>query len=126
MGDDGIRGIVARMFRRVTCLLPVLGLVACSPSTSGNSISCSVGPQFICYEDANPTAAQLQNLPVKCSSDSGDYRTPAACPESGYLGKCTFSAPDGTETDRFYTGADASYEQSFCETVALGTWSTAF
>jgi hypothetical protein len=108
-------------------LASAAGVVACGSSTkSGDSISCNVAVQFICYDIANPTSAQLSNLPVKCSSDSGDYKTPAACPQTGYLGKCTFAAPDGTETDRFYTGADAAYQQSFCETVSLGTWSTAF
>ena len=102
------------------------GVAGCGASKSGDSISCYVSAQFICYEDANPTSSQLANLPVKCSSDSGDYKQPAACPQAGYLGKCTFAAPDGTETDRFYTGADAAYQQSYCETVALGTWSTAF
>ena len=107
-------------------LLAMGGVAACSSSKSGDSISCYVASQFICYEDATPTSQQLSNLPVKCSSDSGDYEQPAACPQAGYLGKCTFAAPDGTETDRFYTGADATYQQSFCETVSLGTWSTAF
>ncbi len=115
------------MTKHWLAVLPVgLLAAACSSSKSDGSISCYVDVQLICYEDANPTAAQLQNLPVKCSSDSGQYATPAACPHAGYLGKCTFSAPDGTETDRFYTGVDATYQQSFCETVALGTWSTAF
>jgi hypothetical protein len=103
-----------------------VGAVACSSSKSGNSISCYVADQFICYDIAAPTQAQTDNLPVKCSSDSGDFQQPASCPQAGYLGKCTFAAPDGTETDRFYTGADAAYQQDFCTTVALGTWSTAF
>lgn len=115
------------MMKRVARLFAAsAALAACGPSKSGDSISCYVDVQLICFEIDNPTAAQLQNLPVKCSSDSGQYLTPAACPQAGYLGKCTFDAPDGVETDRYYTGADAAYEQSFCETVALGTWSTAF
>jgi hypothetical protein len=112
--------------KRVALLVVVVAVSACGPSKSGNSISCDVPTQNICYEDDNPTSDQLQNLPVKCSSVSGTYATPAACPQTGYVGKCTFAAPDGTETDRYYTGTDAAYQQDFCVNVALGTWSTAF
>jgi len=101
-------------------------MVACGPDKSGNAISCNVATQNICYEIGNPTAAQTQNLPVKCSSVSGVYATSAACPQSGYVGKCTFAAPDGTETDRYYTGTDATYQQDFCVNTVLGTWSTTF
>ena len=115
--------------RKLACCLGLVATAAAGCGSSGSSdksISCYVAPQFICYEDANPTSAQQQNLPVKCSSDSGAFHAPAACPQNGYLGKCTFNAPDGVEVDRFYTGADPAYQQSFCETVDLGTWSTAF
>lgn len=119
--------MLGRMFQRLACVIVVAaGLAACSSSKSDGSISCYVGAQSICYEIAAPNAQQLQNLPVKCSSDSGDYETPSACPATGFIGKCTFAAPDGMETDRYYTGVDAAYQQSFCETVALGTWSAAF
>jgi len=111
----------------VTSLLALTFVgVGCGSSKSGASISCYVANQQICYEDPTPTAAQLDNLPVKCSSDSGEYLQPAKCPQTGFIGKCTFSAADGPEVDRFYTGVDPVYQQSFCETVALGTWSTTF
>lgn len=112
----------------------VLGVVvasasalACSPSKSGNSISCDVvSAQNICYQIDSPTADQTSNLQVKCSSVSGNYASSAACPASGFVGKCTFAAPDGTEIDRYYTGTDVTYQQDFCQTVDLGVWSTTF
>jgi hypothetical protein len=100
--------------------------LACSPSKSANSISCYVASQNICYEDDAPSADQTSNLQVKCSSVSGDYKTPATCPSTGFVGKCTFAAPDGTETDRFYTGTDVTYQADFCKTVDNGVWSTTF
>lgn len=102
-------------------------VAGCSPSPEpADSISCYVANQMICFDISQPTSGQKDNLPVKCSSDSGDFEHPAKCPQSGFIGKCTFQAPDGLETDRYYTGVDPAYQQDFCETVALGTWSTAF
>ena len=90
------------------------------------SASCYVDTQQICYEAPLPSSTQVSNLQVKCSSVSGAFAQPAACPQTGYLGKCAYSAADGAEVDRFYTGADATYQQSYCQTNNLGTWSTTF
>ena len=111
--------------KRVVFLAAAAAL-GCSSSKSGNSISCYVASQSICYEDEAPSADQTSNLQVKCSSVSGAYVTPAACPAAGFVGKCTFAAPDGTETDRFYTGTDVTYQADFCQTVDNGVWSTTF
>ena len=105
----------------------VCAAVACGPKDStGQTASCYVDNQQICYEDPSPTDSQAQNLSIKCSSDSGDFERPAACPQSGFLGKCTATTSEGVEIQRFYTGADAAYQADFCATVALGTWSTTF
>lgn len=101
--------------------------LGCSSSKSGDSISCDVvSAQNICYEVVSPTPDQTSNLQVKCSSVSGSYMTPAKCPASGFVGKCTFAAPDGTETDRYYTGTDVTYQADFCQSVDNGVWSTTF
>ena len=112
--------------KSLVSVVAVIAVVACGPSKS-DSISCDVvSAQNICYDIAAPTADQTSNLQVKCSSVSGTYKTPGACPASGFVGKCTFAAPDGTETDRYYTGTDVTYQQDFCVNVALGMWSTTF
>jgi len=112
--------------KRVVFVLAIASVLGCGPSKS-NSISCDVvAAQNICYEVGAPTADQSSNLQVKCSSVSGTFATPAACPASGFVGKCTFAAADGNETDRFYTGTDVTYQADFCQTVDNGVWSTTF
>ena len=76
------------------------------------------------------TAAQQMNAPVVCSSASGVWHSPAACPSAGYQGKCTLppasTGMDGVQIQRFYTGADVTYAADYCTNTAHGTWSTAF
>ena len=90
-------------------------------------ITCYVAPQFICDDYPNPTAAQTMDVPVACSSASGDFG--AACPTAAFKGKCT--RPEGPTTpgpyvERFYEGADVAYAQDFCVNTASGVWSTTF
>jgi hypothetical protein len=119
------------MKRRLVTLLAASAIGACSSATTTTdggtqTASCYVATQQICYEDPSPTASQAQNLSVKCSSDSGQFLQPAACPQTGFLGKCTATTSEGVEIQRFYTGADATYQADFCANVSLGVWSTTF
>jgi hypothetical protein len=92
-----------------------------------NSITCYIAPQFICDDYPNPTPSQVMEVPVACSSASGDLQ--AKCPEAGFKGKCTrVDGPTiaGPYVERFYTGADLAYAQDFCVNTAHGFWSTTF
>jgi hypothetical protein len=94
-----------------------------------SSISCYIASQFICDDYPSPTAAQLADVPVACSSASGDLETPSKCPQTDFKGKCT--RPEGPTVpgpyvERFYTGADVAYAQDFCVNTANGVWSTTF
>jgi hypothetical protein len=96
---------------------------------AASSISCYLATLFTCNEYPNPTAAQVMEVPTACSSGSGDFQQPAACPMAGFQGKCT--RPDGPTVpgpyvERFYTGADVAYAQDFCVNTANGVWSTTF
>lgn len=95
---------------------------------AGLTIACYVGNQFRCKEIPSPSEAQQTNLPIECSSVSGDYGT--SCPTANFGGKCTVPADpgskDGPEVRRFYTGRDLAYEQDFCVNTAHGVWSTTF
>jgi hypothetical protein len=96
---------------------------------AGASLSCDLATQFTCNEYPNPTAAQLTDVPTACSSGSGVFAQPAACPMAGFKGKCT--RPDGPTVpgpyvERFYAGADLAYAQDFCVNTASGIWSTTF
>jgi hypothetical protein len=94
-----------------------------------SSISCYIAAQFICDDYPSATAAQLTDVPVACSSASGELKTPAACPQTDFKGKCT--RPEGPTVagpyvERFYAGADVAYAQDFCVNTANGVWSTTF
>jgi hypothetical protein len=96
---------------------------------AGASISCYLATQFTCNEYPSPTADQVTAVPTACSSGSGDFEQPAACPMTGFKGKCT--RPDGPNVpgpyvERFYDGADVAYAQDFCVNTASGVWSTTF
>ncbi|MFO0670770.1 MAG: hypothetical protein U0235_14250 [Polyangiaceae bacterium] len=95
---------------------------------AGATIACYVGNQFRCKEIQNPSESQQTNLPIECSSVSGDYGT--SCPRDNFGGKCTVAADtgpkDSPEIRRFYTGRDLAYEQDFCVNTAHGVWSTTF
>ncbi len=91
-----------------------------------DSIACYVASQFLCHEYPQATADQKTNLPVECSSDSGDLTTPAACPTANFGGKCTVGTGEGRDVKRFYTGSDLAYDQDFCVNTAMGVWSTQF
>lgn len=91
---------------------------------AGGGTACYIAAQQRCHEFPEPTGDQLQNLSVECSSDSGDLG--AACPTASFVGKCTVGTGAGREVTRWYTGADASYEQDFCVNTAKGVWSTTF
>ncbi len=93
-------------------------------AASGAGTACYIAAQFRCHEFPEPTGDQAQNLAVECSSDSGDLG--ATCPMAGYLGKCTLGTGAGREIRRFYTGADAAYEQDFCVNTVMGVWTTTF
>jgi hypothetical protein len=114
-------------------LLVLAALTACSgkdepAKTSSSSIACYIDVQFRCKEFPEATSDQLANLPVECSSASGALtKDPAACPKAGFLGKCTVgTSGKDKEVRRFYTGADAAYEQDFCVNTAKGVWATTF
>jgi hypothetical protein len=94
-----------------------------------SSISCYIASQFICDDYPSATATQLTDVPVACSSASGELKTPSACPQADFKGKCT--RPEGPTVagpyvERFYTGADVAYAQDFCVNTANGVWSTTF
>ena len=59
------------------------------------STSCYVDVQFICDELPDGSSEAAENLAISCSSRSGVYAQPAACPAADYQGKCT----NGTGTD---------------------------
>ena len=90
----------------------------------GAGTACYIAPQFRCHEYPQPTGDQVQNLAVECSSDSGDLGP--SCPTAGFVGSCTLGTGAGREVTRWYTGADAAYEQDFCVNTAHGVWSTTF
>jgi hypothetical protein len=92
----------------------------------GASVSCYTELQFNCEERPSPTAEQADALEVICSSSSGAFRTPADCPTPKFVGKCTFTTDGTLRVRRYYTGADAAYEQDFCVNTAKGVWSTTF
>src|SRR5882672_2380289 len=81
----------------------------------GPSLSCYIADMFLCNEYPAATAAQQTDAPVACSSASGTFLSPAACPMAGYQGKCTrppaSTGMDGVQIQRFYTGADVAYAQ---------------
>jgi hypothetical protein len=93
---------------------------------SGGSIACYSAVQHFCEENPAPTAAQEEALKVMCSSGSGAFAKPAACPTAGFVGKCTVTAGTTITVRRYYPGVDAAYNQDFCVNTAHGVWSTAF
>jgi hypothetical protein len=100
-----------------------------APADSGKgvSISCYTSVQFVCEEREAATADQAAALRVVCSSGSGDLQEPAKCPPAGFLGKCTISSGElAGQIRRYYTGADAVYQEDFCVNTAKGAWSTTF
>lgn len=99
---------------------------ASSDAAVGSSLACYIAGQMRCKEFPQATADQEANLPVECSSDSGKLTSPAACPNAGFVGKCTVGTGVGREVRRWYTGADVVYQQDFCVTTAMGLWSTTF
>ena len=90
------------------------------------SIACYIASQDRCHEYPEATAARVTNLPVECSSTSGVLSMPANCPTTGFLGKCTIGTGAGADVTRWYTPADATYQQSYCASPANGVWSTTF
>jgi len=94
----------------------------------GESISCYTDVQFVCEENPTPSAADVANLMVVCSSNSGSFKSPAECPKPGFLGKCTLTSDGTLRVRRYYMGegVDAAYQQDFCVNTAQGMWSTTF
>ncbi len=94
------------------------------------SLSCYVADMWRCDEEPLATAAQRMNAPVSCSSLSGVFHSPAACPTADFQGRCTLppasTGMDGMQIQRFYTGADVTYASDYCVNTAHGTWSTTF
>ena len=85
--------------------------------------SCYIDDQFICDELTDPDATGVENLAILCSSTSGDFAQPAACPEAGFEGRCTTGTGKDEQIQRFYTGADIAYSEDFCVNTAGGAWS---
>jgi hypothetical protein len=92
----------------------------------GGSVSCYSAEQMRCEEAPLPSDEQRQDIPIMCSSVSGVFTSPAACPSAGFIGKCVVGTGRGQEVRRRYTGNDATYEADFCTNTAHGTWSTVF
>jgi hypothetical protein len=82
--------------------------------------------QFYCEENPVAAASAEEALRVACSSGSGVFAKPAACPPAGFVGKCTFTSDATLRVRRYYTGVDIAYNQDFCVNTAHGTWATAF
>ena len=99
-------------------------------ASRGVSQACYTASMFRCDEEPNATTAQQMNAPVVCSSASGVWTTPAACPTAGFMGKCTLppasTMMDGVQIQRFYQGADVAYAADYCVNTSHGTWSTTF
>ncbi|HEY8076345.1 MAG TPA: hypothetical protein VIF62_19605 [Labilithrix sp.] len=122
------------------CLFFAVAVVSCHPtddipstpdgggaqsdSGGGGNTACYIAGQQRCHEFPQPTGTQANDLAVECSSDSGMLG--ASCPTAGFLGKCTLGSGAGREIRRFYTGADAAYQQDFCVNTAMGLWTTTF
>ena len=106
------------------------GVADASPAdaSKGGSVSCYTGVQFVCEERQPPsTADQAEALRVACNSGSGVLQEPAKCPPAGFLGKCTIATGElAGQVRRYYTGADAAYQEDFCVNTAKGAWSTTF
>ena len=96
------------------------------PTAAKPSLSCWIENQHRCEEAPSPDKSQEELRTVECSSVSGKLSRPAACPTAGFLGKCTTADQGITSVHRWYTGADAEYQKSFCADPAKGVWSTAF
>lgn len=92
------------------------------------SIACSSPEQMRCTELPQPSAEQRTNLTVECGSVSGHVSSPAGCPTTGFVGKCTVPAATGggPEIRRWYKAEDAAYQKDFCVSTAKGAWSTTF
>ena len=122
---------------RALLAVAVLLLTAGCPKTSKDegpradggavTISCATD-RLNCEEHPSPTAEQEQALRVVCSSGSGAFAKPAACPKAHFHGKCTFTADNVLRIRRYYDGpgVDIAYQQDFCVNTAHGTWSTTF
>jgi hypothetical protein len=117
--------------RRLAVLGLVLMFAAGCPKKpaaegAGSGASCYSAVQFFCEELPAPNAEQENALAVMCSSGSGAFKKPAACPPAGFLGKCTMTTGKDVKIRRFYPGAEAAYQQDFCVNTARGVWSTTF
>lgn len=95
-------------------------------AASGASLSCHIADQDRCVEAPAPTKAQEEAQTIECSSTSGVLKRPAACPTAGFVGRCTIVESGTTTVRRWYKGADAAYQKSFCVETVKGTWSAAF
>lgn len=91
------------------------------------SASCHVAADHLCDEWTGATEAYVAETAGSCASRGGVHASPAACPTDGFVGKCTLPPVSGgvVLTTRHYTGADLSAQESFCNGIAAGTWSTA-
>jgi hypothetical protein len=99
---------------------------AAEASTSCGSVSCYVAADGTCDEYPSPSPTQCADVPTACSNRGGTVAKPAACPTAGFVGKCTITPSLGGSTyvTRFYK--DAAGSESFCKSIAMGTWSTTF
>jgi hypothetical protein len=104
------------------------GTTHAGTADAATTVSCYTDVQFVCEENPTPTATDEENLRVVCSSNSGVFAKPAACPTAGFLGKCTFTSDGTLRVRRYYPGegVDVAYLQDFCVNTAHGVWSTTF
>lgn len=70
-----------------------------------------------------PSPMRCENLPASCAVRGGVLAT-TQCPMANFIGKCTVGPPDNYVV-RFYQGYSGNAE-TFCKTMAKGTWSTTF
>jgi hypothetical protein len=108
--------------------LPI-ALSACSSSSSASktqSVACYLDTQFLCREYPTADDQKVSDASVACSSGSGVFTQPAACPNANFQGKCTSTENGYTKIEFFYTGADVAYAQDFCVNTAKGIWATTF
>lgn len=99
-------------------------------SSAGNatacaSLSCHVASEDLCDDYTMPTATQCADVPGACSKRSGTLAKPSACPAMGFKAKCVMPGPGGYVL-RFYGSRGGASDQSFCTTMAMGTWSTTY
>lgn len=118
--------------KRPLTLLAVAALALCGcpkkeeKAAASASVACYSADQHRCVEAPAAGKAQDEAIGVECGSGSGKLTRPAACPPEGFLGKCTTTENGVVTVRRWYTGADAAYQKSFCAEPARGVWSTTF